>query len=503
METLLKLPLLGLCLFFAYVVIKAINNVYFHPISTIPGPSAWAASRLPFIYSLTSGNLTDDLHALHHKHGPILRTAPDEITFAHPEAWPDIFQPRPGRPQFLKDPIWWPPAPGQPSGIGSAIDPQTHAKLRKLLTPAFTTSALKSQEDIVQRYVNLLIERLEALVLVNPQPSKSAQVDLLHWFNYVTFDIFGDLGFGESFGCLENSEYHPWVSLLFKFVRAGSAICCMNYYPWINSALMKCLPQSMKNATQQHYQLIVNKVAQRLNWELERPDIMSHVIKQRKGGEGYSVDQINATFMSLTIAGSETTATTLCGAVSYLLQDGERMQMLKEEIRGAFANKEDMTLDALRDMEYLNAVLHETFRLCPAIPRMMPRIVPPGGDTVCGVRLPGGTRVAVNQWSLGREPKYWHRAAEFLPERWLSPATDDPKSPFFNDRREVVNPFSMGPRNCMGQHLAWAELRAILGKLVWNFDLEAVEEKFRWEDQRTYSLVEKMPLVVRMKMRTA
>jgi cytochrome P450 len=54
----------------------------------------------------------------------------------------------------------------------------------------------------------------------------------------------------------------------------------------------------------------------------------------------------------------------------------------------------------------------------------------------------------------------------------------------------------------MGQHLAWAEMRLILAKLLFTFDLEAVAGKqFRWEELRTFLLVEKRPIYVRLKAR--
>lgn len=65
-----------------------------------------------------------------------------------------------------------------------------------------------------------------------------------------------------------------------------------------------------------------------------------------------------------------------------------------------------------------------------------------------------------------------------------------------------MQPFSTGPRNCLGQHLAWAELRLILTKLVWNFDMSLVpDQRLRWEDLRTFLLVEKKPVVVKMSLR--
>jgi cytochrome P450 len=103
---------------------------------------------------------------------------------------------------------------------------------------------------------------------------------------------------------------------------------------------------------------------------------------------------------------------------------------------------------------------------------------------------------------MNRDPANFHDASAFRPERWLPDALTNPESPFFKDRRQEMQPFSMGPRNCMGQHIALAEMRLIMAKLLWNFDFEAAKvQALRWEDLRTFLLVEKRPIEVRVKLR--
>jgi hypothetical protein len=52
----------------------------------------------------------------------------------------------------------------------------------------------------------------------------------------------------------------------------------------------------------------------------------------------------------------------------------------------------------------------------------------------------------------------------------------------------------------MGKPLALAQLRLILAKMVWNFDIEAVQGKLLdWMSQKTFIVVEKKPVVVQLK----
>jgi cytochrome P450 len=318
-----------------------------------------------------------------------LRIAPNEVTFASKEAWTDIHQPRHNHRPFLKDPLWWNSQPGQPDSLVNAINPEIHARIRKALAPGFTPRALRSQEPFVQKYVNLLVEKLEEQTN-QVDPGQWLELDISPWLNYTTFDIFGDLAFGESFDCLQHSKYHPWIALLFNSVKAAGFVVAARFYPWIEFLLMKCIPPSLKKVQKNHYEQIVKKVNRRLNWELDRPDLMSHVIQQGNDQKSMTTGEINATFMVLTTAGSETTATTLCGAMNYLTIHPEKLSILASEIRSKFQVLEDITLDSVQNLPYLNAVIQEALRLCPAIPWVLPRIVPEGGDTVCGTWLPGG-----------------------------------------------------------------------------------------------------------------
>ncbi|KAI2922883.1 hypothetical protein CBS147320_6340 [Aspergillus niger] len=483
---------IAISLLVIYPISRIVYNVFFSPLSHLPGPISWSATRLPFTRALLRGTIVHDFERLHRKYGPVVRTAPDEVSFASGDAWTDIYASRPDDRQFLKDPLWWRRQPGQPDTLLSAIHPAKHSRMRKLLAPAFTPRALRVQEAVIQRYASLLVDRIKDQVSV--AGTDGAVIDMGPWFNFTTFDIFGDLGFGESFNCLQHSQYHPWIALLFGSVKAASFIAAARYYPPLETLLMKCIPRSLHEKSQRHYRQIIDKIDRRLSWELQRPDIMSHLMDEN-GQVALPRGELNSTFMILTTTGSETTATVLTGILTYLVNQPEVLGRLIGEIRGRFESSQDISLSVAADLPYLTAVIQEGLRLCPPVPWMLPRQVPPGGSTVCGTWLPGGTAVSLQAYTLNRDTSRFHAASSFLPERWLPDASSNPNSNFYQDDRHAVQPFSMGPRSCLGQHLAWAEMRLILTKLLVNFDFEAVEGKqLRWEELRTFLLVEKRPL---------
>lgn len=73
---------------------------------------------------------------------------------------------------------------------------------------------------------------------------------------------------------------------------------------------------------------------------------------------------------------------------------------------------------------------------------------------------------------------------------------------FAADHLSASNPFSMGPRSCIGRNLAWAEMRIILARLLWVFDIAEEEDKgLNRESLETLMIVQKKSLESRIKLR--
>jgi cytochrome P450 len=200
---------------------------------------------------------------------------------------------------------------------------------------------------------------------------------------------------------------------------------------------------------------------------------------------------------SLITGGSETSATLLSGAVYYLMRNPAWMQKLHGELQDSFPSDADIMFTSLSQLPILNAIIHETFRIYPTIPTAMPRVIPATGATVCGYALPPGTQLGIPQYSMNRSSRHFTNPEVYAPERFLG------AEQYKDDKRHVIQPFSVGPRNCIGQNLAWAEIRAILARLVWNFEFELVDKGVQWEKQRVFILWQKPSLMVRLKERNA
>lgn len=132
--------------------------------------------------------------------GPVVRVAPNELSFASVESWKDIYGHQiAGKSTLVKSEFYNIFGAGFDSlCIGSERNPKAHARMRRSLAAAFSTKALVAQEWIVRSCVDKFIAQLGT----NGGP-RSAGLNMSKWFEMISFDILGEMAFGESFGSVE------------------------------------------------------------------------------------------------------------------------------------------------------------------------------------------------------------------------------------------------------------------------------------------------------------
>ncbi|KAI4195527.1 MAG: hypothetical protein LQ350_007160 [Teloschistes chrysophthalmus] len=440
---------------------------------------------------MVGGELPKRIRQLHQQYGPIVRIAPDELTFINPAAWRDIYPPNFVRPREYKD-----KPPGKNAKNLISANEADHARFRKILAPAFSEKAVCEQEPMVMGHVNTVMEKLLQQIDQGGQ-GVGAIVDLLQWFNYAFFDIIGEFVWGSSFSCLEQEKEHPWIQVIAKFkitIIAG----CLKYYPPLDSLLQAITPKSAMADLWMIWRTTEEKISQRMKQPgNNHRDVMSHMLATDQAQMTREEIEINS--MLLVIAGSESTTTLLLAIMNHLLRNPAKMNALTKEIRSAHDTDGAITGSSLSKLPYLAAVLQEGLRLCPPFSDGLRRVVPEGGATVADQYLPAGTVVSIPQLAAYSSSDNFFEPTLFLPERWLA-QQNDPSSPYAKDRRDVFVPFSLGPHNCPGRSLALLESRLMLAKLLWRFDVTA-DTLPLWEEQKIYWFWEKQSLKVRIQKR--
>ncbi|KAL6806352.1 cytochrome P450 [Trichoderma sp. SZMC 28013] len=470
-----------------YLISIPIYNVWFHPLRKYPGPRLWAATRIPYARMIFSGKSHLKIHELHQTYGDVVRVAPNELAYVDGTAWNDIMGHRKrGQGENGKDPVFW---KSQQHSVISA-DRENHTRMRRTLAHGFSAQAMMDQQPLIQGYVDMLINRLRENCADGTQP-----LEMTSWYNWATFDIIGDLAFGEPFGCLQNSDYHPWVSLLFTRIRTSAANNVLRRFPFGDKLIQLLVSKQDRKKFHEHYQLTQEKVNKRLAETNPRSDFME-VMTKRDGAMKFSYPELCDNASLLIIAGSETTATTLSGVTYLLLTHPEILQKTTDEVRSSFSNEGEIDLLSVQKLGYMMAVLQETLRMYPPVPTAIPRKAQPGGDVICGQYVPENTVLGIWQWPMYHNAKNFTLPDSYIPERWLGDAR------FSSDPQDVLQAFSFGPRNCIGKNLAYAEMRLILAKILWNFDISLHPDSKDWlQDNRAYTLWQKPDLNIYIKPR--
>ncbi|KAF3803795.1 Isotrichodermin C-15 hydroxylase [Colletotrichum gloeosporioides] len=472
--------LLATCLGLVTLVSVLTYNVFFHPLRKYPGPKWWAATRLPYTRAYLSGQMHKKIFELHQEYGPIVRVAPNELAYNHPDAWKDLHgNLKNGTGDHGRDEVFM--RDNRQSIIGG--NREDHSRYRRALSHGFSAQSMFDQESIIKKYVDLLFQRLHENCAGGSKP-----LDMVAWYNWTTFDVIGDLAFGEPFGCLDNSDYHPWVKILFAGVKEGAFKFNIRRYPLIENLLMKFIPASIRNKREQHIQLTREKVMKRLATQTERPDFMDSMTR-KKGPMELQFEELRANSSTLIVAGSETTATALSAITYYLTTHTSALEKLNNEVRSAFATENDINMVSVQKLQYMQAIINESLRMYPPVPTGIMRRVSEGDGLFLGQHVPKGSLVQVWHWPVFHNPDHFTLPDSFIPERWL----DDPR--FSGDRKEAFQPFSVGPRNCIGRNLAYAEMRLIVARMVWNFDMRIAEDSKGWDDRsQAFLLWEKGPV---------
>ncbi|XP_074584269.1 cytochrome P450 71A1-like [Curcuma longa] len=176
-------------------------------------------------------------------------------------------------------------------------------------------------------------------------------------------------------------------------------------------------------------------------------------------------DSIKAIIMDVFGGGIDTTFATLEWAMAELIRQPAKMERAQQEVRRIAGSKSEIREEMLQEMLYLKAVIKETLRLHPALPLLVPREAMQE-TRVHGYLIPKGTRVLINAWAIGRDPRSWEeKPEEFWPERFLEDASVD-----FRGQNFQFIPFGAGRRGCPGMDFAFPVLELALANLLYHFD---------------------------------
>lgn len=199
--------------------------------------------------------------------------------------------------------------------------------------------------------------------------------------------------------------------------------------------------------------IIYRIIAERRASGRDTGDLLSTLLQvQDEDGTRMNDRQLRDETITLFLAGHETTASTLSWTWWLLAQNPAVERRFHEELHGVLGGHAP-TMDDLPKLTYLGHVLTESLRLYPPAWGMA-RLAEEEHE-IAGYTVKPGYGVAMAQWVVHRDPRWFDAPLEFRPERWENGlAKQLPRFAYF--------PFGGGPRQCIGNTFALMEASVVL-----------------------------------------
>ncbi|XP_077216244.1 desmethyl-deoxy-podophyllotoxin synthase-like [Tasmannia lanceolata] len=209
-----------------------------------------------------------------------------------------------------------------------------------------------------------------------------------------------------------------------------------------------------------------NKMRKTKQEDHEVEDLVDVLLRLQEHGDlefPLEMDSIKAVILDMFGAGTETSSTLMEWAMVELMRNPSVMEKAQAEVRKVLKGKEKITESEFDELSYLKQVIKETMRLWPPLPLLVPRESIERCE-INGYEIPKKTRVLVNAWAIGRDPRNWENPEEFYPERFSNSSID------FKGQHFEFIPFGAGRRGCPGMLFGLATTELALANLLYYFD---------------------------------
>ena len=317
-----------------------------------------------------------------------------------------------------------------------------HRTQRRLLMPAFHRSRIESYRDEMVAVTEALLAEFR------PGTIRDIRPDMMHLtLRIATATLFGaDLG---ELGLQIGHDIEGWGLTLRAANIVPFDLPLSPYRRWLD--LSSSIDRRMLEVIRLKRQ---NRGSGR--------DMLSMLIEARdEGGVQLSEDELIGHAGVIFAAGHETSSNALSWTLLMLTQHPRILADLCDELSGTLHGAAP-TFEDLAELPLLDRVVKESLRLFPPAP-LNHRITARNAE-LGEYQIPAGTEVLSSIYHTHRMPDLYPEPLRFRPDRWQA---SDP-GPY------GYNPFSAGPRMCIGATFAWFEIKIVLAMLLQRFRLELV-----------------------------
>jgi cytochrome P450 len=316
---------------------------------------------------------------------------------------------------------------------------------RRLSQPAF-------QLDQIQKYSASMVAAAErALQDWRPGQTRDIHADM----SRLTLDIIGQTLFSSSVAGVADTVGAA-LEVVMKYY-ASLAI----WFPWFQRLPLP-VNRRFRKAVAQLDQIIYDTIHQRRKSGVDCGDLLSRLLAaQDEDGSTMTDRQLRDELITLFLAGHETTALALSFTFYLLAQHPEVDAKLSAELEDVLGGRLPTYGDIAR-LRYTEWVIKESMRLYPPAYSIGREAL--ADCEIAGYHIPKGTQIALFQWIVHRDPRWFEDPETFRPERWDNDlARRIPRCAYF--------PFGDGPRICIGNQFAMMEAVLCLATIAQRFRL--------------------------------
>jgi cytochrome P450 len=316
---------------------------------------------------------------------------------------------------------------------------------RRLAQPAFHRTRIASYADTMVQYTAKMLERWK------DGEERDAHQEMMQ----LTLQIVGKTLFDADVAG-DAQEIGRTITLLLDF---SSDFRRLIFTPkWLPT------PRNIQTtfAIRRLNKIVYRMIADRRASGRDAGDLLSMLLTaQDEDGTRMNDRQLRDETLTLFLAGYETTANLLAWTWWLLATHPEAEEKLHRELDATLAGRAP-TMDDLPKLPYTGHILTESLRLYPPAWGMARLAIE--GHEIAGYRVPAGTGVAIAQWVVHRDPRWYETPEEFRPERWEGDLQKRlPRFAYF--------PFGGGPRQCIGNMFALMEATLVLATVAQRFRL--------------------------------
>ncbi|KAL9088763.1 MAG: hypothetical protein Q9165_006072 [Trypethelium subeluteriae] len=491
-----------------------------HPLAKVPGPRTASITQFWLAFKVGNGKIHRTQQHLHHKYGPVVRIAPNEVSLSSAEALRSVYAAGSG---FLKGP--WYRAAKSPDTIGPGADSldflteenmDRYRLQRRAIGPLYSTAGIEKHEHHIDRTISRFVAKIKSL--------DHQFIDLSYWmYIFAVGTYFAsklhplDQGYIEAGNSGNNFEeahkmwhfmsltgiFPTFVTFLQKYALFAKRYNYLLAPVFTIFGIKSSRPMPMFAWAFGNLQWRFGSAFNSEDTEGDAPasDLNYDLIQLHQNKPEFKASYAQNMTLTNFGAGTDTISSSLTAVFLCLGSSSSSQRRLHAELDHALASgslHSPPTYQEASKLEYLQLCIKEAMRLYPALSMSMTRVHPTNSVTIDGYHLPAGTIVGINPYVIHQEKSIFGDDADvFVPGRWI-PSSKRSVEEIKDMERNMIT-WGCPPRTCPGQNLAVIVMSKFLAEIFAKFEVDvSVDDR---TDSRAYFAIQMVGIKIRFQER--